>query len=72
MEVYRDTAQHASEAASETVAVGTSFIDNCRELDDRMEGVVAIGAQLREMESALTALEAAVDASEAAGGAEAG
>ena len=65
MEVYRDTAEHLQQECSKGVAAGTSLIEKCAELDDRMEGVKAIGAQLRDIESALTSLEGAMEGVEA-------
>ena len=61
MDVCRDTAEHSRQAVSSSVAVGNSFLEKLAELDDRMEGVATIRSQLRDIERALSSLEAAVD-----------
>ena len=55
--VYRDSAAHTAEAVSASVAAGRSFIQKCQELDERMQGVERIAAQLADVDRALTALE---------------
>ena len=62
MTVYRDTAYHTRDAAAASVAAGRSFLDKCARLDERMQQVETIGAQLGDVERALTALEASFDA----------
>ena len=46
MSAYRDTAQHAAEAVSVSVAQGRSFIARCEELDREMVKVDALAGQV--------------------------
>ena len=46
MSAYRDTAQHAAEAVSVSVAQGRSFIARCKELDREMVKVDALAGQV--------------------------
>lgn len=66
MAVYRDTAIHTHEAVHASVKAGRSFIDKCVQLDARMQEVERIGAQLGDVDVALSALEAAFDAGQIA------
>ena len=59
MAVYRDAAEHTRQSVSATVADGRKFIDMCASLDEQMQGVEAIAAQLGDVDRALTSLEAA-------------
>ena len=46
MSTYRDTAQHAAEAVSVSVAQGRSFIARCEDLDREMVKVDALAGQV--------------------------
>ena len=46
MSTYRDTAQHAAEAVSVSVAQGRSFIARCEDLDREMVKVNALAGQV--------------------------
>ena len=59
MSVYRDAAVHTREAVHESVAASRSLIDKCVQLDERMQGVEQIAAQLAAVDRALGTLEAA-------------
>ena len=61
MEVYRSTAQHASEAVSVSVAQGRSFITRCEQLDAEMAKVDALAEQVRSVKDSLGALEASLN-----------
>ena len=60
--MYRDTSVHAREAVAASIEAGTSFIDKCVKLDERMHEVERIAAQLGDVDLALTALEESFDA----------
>lgn len=60
MSAYRDTAQHAAEAVSVSVAQGRSFIARCEELDREMVKVDALAGQVRQVQESLSSLEAAL------------
>ena len=47
MSAYRDTAQHAAEAVSVSVAQGRGFIERCQHLDREMAKVDALAGQVR-------------------------
>ena len=51
MSAYRDTAQHAAEAVSVSVAQGRSFIARCEELDREMVKVDALAGQVCPLSS---------------------
>ena len=57
MTVYRDSAKHTREAVDASVSAGENFIDKANKLDERMKEVEKIGAQLGNVDRALTALE---------------
>lgn len=63
MAVYRDSSLHTREAVAASIVAGTSFIDKCVKLDERMHEVERIAAQLGDVDLALTALEESFDAS---------
>ena len=46
MSTYRDTAQHAAEAVSVSVAQGRSFIARCEDLDREMVKVDALAGRV--------------------------
>lgn len=60
MDVYRGTAQHAAEAVSTSVALGTTFIARCEQMDAEMAKVEELAQQVRQVKDSLGLLEASL------------
>ena len=62
MTAYRGAAVHTQESVTQSIAAGRSFIDKCVRLDERMEDVDRLAAQLAIVDRALRALETSFQA----------
>ena len=58
--MHRPMEQHAAEAVSTSVALGTTFIARCEQMDAEMAKVEELAEQVRQVKDSLGLLEASL------------